>query len=94
MLDAPVGYVSRIIRTDVFKYPKNINSFATDIIPIIEILWKTKAVMEATIEIVKSRQKKSSDFSFVLPAPAVPPCFNRSDLKPSPQKRKLEDQLI
>ncbi|KAI7907456.1 uncharacterized protein BX663DRAFT_864 [Cokeromyces recurvatus] len=90
MLDSPVGYVSRIVRTDVFKYPKNINSFSVDIIPIIEIIWKTKVVMETTMKAIENRQKKVADFYFALPTPTIPPCFNRSDVK-TPQKRKFED---
>lgn len=90
MLESPVGYVSRIARTDVFKYPKNINSFSTDIIPIIEIIWKTKAIMETTMKAIENRQKKASDFNTGLQTPPIPPCFNRSDVKKL-QKRKLED---
>ncbi|KAG1592181.1 hypothetical protein G6F47_009514 [Rhizopus delemar] len=90
MLDSPVGYASRIVRTDVFKYPKNINSFSADIIPIIEIIWKTKAVMETTMKAVENRPRKAADFCFSLQTPVIPPCFNRSDVKIS-QKRKLED---
>ena len=90
MLDSPVGYVSRIVRTDVFKYPKKINSFSTDIIPIIEIIWKTKVVMETTMKAIENRQKKIADFCSAIPTPVIPPCFNRSDVK-TPQKRKFVD---
>ncbi|CAO3652583.1 unnamed protein product [Cunninghamella echinulata] len=78
MMDAPVGsYVSRILRSPRYTFPTNINTFATDMIPILQITWAGKQLMIDTINVMNKRKRTAVNFSSIKSLnPVLQPSFN------------------
>lgn len=75
MCDIPAGYyVSRISRTPSYTYPQSIEML-DNIIIIFDLVWKVKAALEACVELINSKEKKTVDFSS-FERVSIPSSFN------------------
>ncbi|KAI7886685.1 hypothetical protein K492DRAFT_114761, partial [Lichtheimia hyalospora FSU 10163] len=59
MMNVPAGHsVCRISRSEKYAFPDCIDTFATDLMPLLEIVWKGKEVMINTMDTVNKRRRK------------------------------------
>ncbi|CAO3654337.1 unnamed protein product [Cunninghamella echinulata] len=57
IMDVPEGHsICRITRSPIFTFPFYINSFGADIIPILEITWKAKKLMQDTVSLINKER--------------------------------------
>jgi hypothetical protein len=63
-MDVPVGCsITRVRKSSKYDFPENIESFAVDLIPLLELAWKGKELMKKTMVDINSRKRKSVDIS-------------------------------
>lgn len=78
IMDVPTGHsICRISRSEKFTFPDCIDTFATDLIPLLEIIWKGKQVMINTIHSVNKRKRKQADMITRSYTTTLPPSFTR-----------------
>ncbi|KAI9246343.1 hypothetical protein EDC94DRAFT_392454 [Helicostylum pulchrum] len=59
LMDVPVGnLICRLSRTDRYEFPQNIDTFALDFIPLLQLAWVGKEAMKETVEVMKKRKRK------------------------------------
>ncbi|KAG2217599.1 hypothetical protein INT45_001761, partial [Circinella minor] len=84
--DCPAGSVTRIKGIGPYKFLASIDDFSKKFIPLLALVWQTKAIMKSTLATIKD------DYEIVLPSiegpgpSPLPPCM------PSPKigsKRKI-----
>ncbi|KAI9301131.1 hypothetical protein BJ944DRAFT_243553 [Cunninghamella echinulata] len=81
IMDVPEGHsICRITRSPVFTFPFCINSFGADIIPILEITWKAKKLMQDTISLINKKKRKASEMTTKNTKPTLLSSFNTSSL--------------
>ena len=78
MMDAPAGHsVRRISRSERYAFPDCIDTFATDLIPLLEIVWKGNEVMINTMNTINKRRKKADLITKAKYTTALSPSFTR-----------------
>jgi hypothetical protein len=83
ILDAPEGYVCRVISTETYRYPSSFSTFVTDIVPCLELGWLMKSIMEETLDalLVPMRVSVSKKRKIVFDMPS---CFVNGNKKNQP----------
>ncbi|KAG0741095.1 hypothetical protein G6F22_002296 [Rhizopus arrhizus] len=64
IMDCPVSHhITRISRTPKLEFPSSISVIAVDLLPLLEITWKGKEVMKATIKTLNNRKRKAAELN-------------------------------
>ncbi|KAG1148374.1 hypothetical protein G6F37_004111 [Rhizopus arrhizus] len=64
IMDCPVSHhITRISRTPKLEFPSCISVIAVDLPPLLEITWKGKEVMKATIKTLNNRKRKAAELN-------------------------------
>lgn len=57
-MDVPAGRsVSRVVKTLPLTFPSSVETFVSDMIPLMELVWKAKEKMKDTMMIINKRKQ-------------------------------------
>jgi hypothetical protein len=70
-MDCPAGSICRIIDSKVYHFPANPEKILEGLIPIFQLVWKAKSIMESTIDLIDTNGP-SEEVNLVTVVP--PPC--------------------